>query len=86
MQDILDNNFEDHPAVSQELVKFISLNTSVEAVDSLTKKMFLMESKTHQMEGDLKRLQKNSSMVGKKCDTLAGQMKDIIKRVTKLEK
>ena len=54
MQDILDKNFEDHPAVSQELVKFLSLNTSVEAVYSLTKKMSLAESKVQQTEGKLK--------------------------------
>ena len=59
MQNILDNNFKDHLAVSQELVKFLSLNTSVEENDSLTKKMSLMESKTHQMEGDLKSVQKS---------------------------
>ena len=38
MQEITKCNFSDHPAVSQELVKFLSMNTSVEAVDVLTKK------------------------------------------------
>ena len=31
-------NFSNHPAVSTELVKFLSLNTSVEVVNKLTEK------------------------------------------------
>ena len=38
MQEITKCNLSDHPAVLQELVKFLSMNTSVEAVDVLTKK------------------------------------------------
>ena len=39
IQEISNYNFTYHPAVSQELVKCLSLNTYVEAVDSLSAKM-----------------------------------------------
>ena len=86
MQEILDKNFEDHPAVSQELVKFLSLNTSVEAVDTLTKQMSSFESKVHQAETDMKGELRSSSAMGNKFDTLAGQIKDIVKQLTKVKK
>ena len=85
MQDILDKNFEDHPAVSHQLVKFLSLNTVVKAVDLLIKRMSFAKSKLNQVEVDLKSVQ-HLSTVGNKCDTLLGQIKDILKRLTKLEK
>ena len=67
-------------------MKFLSLNTSVEAVDTLTKRMSSIESKVHQAETDMKGLLRSSSTMGNKFDTLAGQIKDIVKRLTKVEK
>ena len=86
MNEISECNFQDHPAVSQELVKFLSLNTSVEAVDTLTSKMKVTEAKVSSLESDTKGAVKTAATVGNRCDTLATQLKDVMKRVVKLEK
>ena len=86
MNEISECNFGDHPTVSQELVKFLSLNTSVEAVDTLTVKMKLTEAKVSSLESDTKGAMRTATTIGNKCDTLSGQLKDALKRIVKLEK
>ena len=66
MQEINKHNFTDHQAVSQELVKFLLLNTLVEAVDILTSKMKLTKDKI--------------------SGTVSTQLKDVIKKLVKLER
>ena len=86
MQDMLDKNFEDHLAVSQDLFKFLFINTSVEAVEYLMKRMSSAESKVQQTKMELKGIHRSPSTIGNKFDNLAGKIKDIVKQLTKVEK
>ena len=63
-------NFSNHPAVSTELVKFISLNTSVEAVNKLTEKSELMSTTISTLQKDMARAVRTATTVGKKQDSL----------------
>ena len=86
MQQITECSFSDHPAVSQELMKFLSMNTSMEAVDVLTNKMKNLEDKLTKGDADMKGVTKSSSILGNILDELNKQMKDMLKWVQKLEK
>ena len=62
------------------------MNTSVEAVDLLTNKMKVLEDKLAKNEADMNGVTKSSSTLGNRVDKLNKQMKDVLKRVQKLEK
>ena len=85
-QEISNYNFTDHPALSQELVKFLLLNTLVEDVDTLTSKMKGVETKETTLDSDVKGADKTATTIGNKCDDRGTQFKDLIKRLTKLKK
>ena len=81
MQEISNCNFLDHLLVSQELVKFLSLHTSVEAVDTLNTNMGKVESKLSSLESDVKGAGKTATTVGKKCDDLQNEVKELGERI-----
>ena len=84
MQEITTCLFSDHlTTVSQELVKCLSMNTSVEAVNVLTLNFSKLEVKISKMETDVKGAMKMSSTAGNWCDYLHKQLKDVQKRVNK---
>ena len=62
------------------------MNTSVKAVNVLTLKFNKSEEKISKMETEVKCAMKTSSTVGNQCDELLKQLKDIQRRVQKLEK
>ena len=84
MADISSVNFADHPAVSTELVKFLSLNTAIDAVDQLVAKSNTMESSLCQVQKDLGGATRTITTVGNKHDLLSSQVKELTKKVNKL--
>ena len=86
MSEVEHLDFENHPAISTELVKFLSMHTSVEAVEKL-------QSQHTDMVGDMKELKKevglaskNSSTNGNKVTEFGPKLTALIKRIDKLEK
>ena len=86
MSNIAEADFRDHPVVSTELVKFLSLNTSVEAVDKL-------QTQSREARETIKELVKESAgskktlqTVANKTDEVKKVMEALKKRVEKLEK
>ena len=60
---------------------FLSMNTSVEAVDLLTTKMKFIDEKVSKIEGEIKGVIKYSSMLGNQVDEINKQMKDTFKKI-----
>ena len=79
MCEIKNLNFKDHPSVNAELVKFLSLNTSVEAVDKLQLDYVELSKNTTATC-------KSLNTLGNKLDTSSSLLADLKKRVTALEK
>ena len=84
MSDISSVNFLDHPAVSTELVNFLSLNTAINAVDQLVTKKTSMEALICQMLKDLGGATQTITTVGNKHDALSSQVKELTKKVNKV--
>ena len=61
-------NFSNHPAMSTELVKFLLLNTLVEAVDKLTEQAESMISRVISLQRELTGVTKSNTTVGNKYD------------------
>ena len=84
MAEISSVNFADHPAVSTELVKFLSLNTSVETVDILTAKSESMSTSLSTLQKDVAGAVKSATTVGNKQEALSAQIKELTKQLKKL--
>ena len=82
---ILSKNFKDAPAVSTELVKFLSMNTSVEAVDKLTEQTGGFSSAISELTKNVASVRKDGGTIGNKADKLSSELSDLKKRLTKLE-
>ena len=77
--------YKDAPAVSMELVKFLSMNTSVEAVDSLVAQTAGFKSTINELTKSLAQVRKEAGTVGNKNDKLSSEVSDLKKRLSKLE-
>ena len=86
MSDIAAVDYRDSPVVSTELVKFLSLNTSVEAVDKLEEQSTELSSNMSQLTKDMIATTKSVGSVGKKIDELKKVVEALRKRIEKLEK
>ena len=84
MAEISAVNFADHPEVSTELVKFLSLNTAIDAVDQLVSKTSNLESSLCTIQKDLCGAVRTVTTVGNKHDTLSNQVRELTKKVNKL--
>ena len=82
---ILAKNFKDAPAVSTELVNFLSMNASVEAVDKLTDQTAGFHSSIVELTKSMTSVRKDSGTVGNKVDKLNSELTDLKKRLMKLE-
>ena len=85
MSDIQAVDYRDSPVVSTELVKFLSLNTAVDAVDRLEAQSDNLVDEVKQISTDLKQAVKIAGVVGNKGDELKKAVDAIRKRVDKLE-
>ena len=84
MSKISSVNFTDHPAVSTELVKFLLLNTAIDAVDQLVLKTSSIEASLCTVQKEVSGATRTITTVGNKHDNLNTQVKELIKRVNKL--
>ena len=82
---ILAKNFKDAPAVSTELVKFLSMNTSVEAVNKLTEQTATFKTSLEEMQRKLNTVVKDCGTVGNKVDSGKNELTAVKARVFKLE-
>ena len=85
MAEILGYQFKNHPVVSTELVKFLSLNTSVEAVDKLTLQHISFQQEIKALKTELGAVQRNSSTNGNKVTEFGPKLTALVKRVEKIE-
>ena len=85
MAAISEADYRDSPVVSTELVKFLSLNTAVDAVDTLELKSTEFDTSIKQLNKDMSGANKAVSSVGNKADELKKAVDIIRKRVEKLE-
>ena len=85
MSEISALDYRDSPIVSTELVKFLSLNTAVEAVDKLETKTSDLAVNIKQVTKDLTGAQKSIMSVGNKNDELKKTVNALQKSIEKLE-
>ena len=85
MAEVLQYQFKNHPVVSTELVKFLSLNTSVEAVDKLTVQHTTFIKELGDFKKELREVKGNSSTNGNKVTEFGPKISALIKRVEKVE-
>ena len=74
-------DYRDSPVVSTELIKFLSLNTSVEVVDRLEAQSESLVENVKQITKDMVLASKAVSSVGNKGDELKRAVDSIRKRV-----
>jgi hypothetical protein len=79
-------NFRDLPAVSSELVKFLTVNTGIEAIESLTTKVTSLEKKEETTQASLKELKKADSSIGSTADKASKTTSELDRRLKVLEK
>ena len=82
---VVGQNYKDAPAVSTELVKFLSMNTSVEAVDRLVEQSADLKSSYADMARKVAAASNTSTTVGNNCNKLKEEVADLKKRIVKLE-
>ena len=85
MSEVLSFQFRNHPVVSTELVKFLSLNTSVEAVNKLTAQHITFQTELKDLKKEVKEAKGNSSTNGNKVTEFGPKISALIKRVDKVE-
>ena len=82
---VVEQNYKDAPAVSTELVKFLSMNTSVEAVDRLVEQAAELKTSCADMARKVAAASNTSTTVGNKNNLLKEEVSDLKKRIVKLE-
>ena len=85
MTQIVAQNYKDAPVVSTELVKFLSMNTSVEAVDKLIEQSATFKTSMEEMQRKLGTVVKDCGTVGNKVDSGKNELTAIKARILKLE-
>ena len=81
---ILGQNYKDSPVVSTELVKFLSMNTSVEAVEKLVEQTATFQLSFVEMQRKLNTVVKDCGTVGNKVDSVKTEVTAVKARVLKL--
>ena len=85
MTEIAALDYRGSPVLSTELVKFLSLNTAIDAVDRLEAQSADYATRIKQLTRDSNTTQTTVNSVGNKADELKKVMDNIKKRVEKLE-
>ena len=85
MTEVVKQNYKDAPAVSTELVKFLSMNTSVEAVDRLVEQSAEWRIAFGDTSRKVQGASTTSATVGNRCDQLKNEVAELKKRLLKLE-
>ena len=74
---VVGQNYKDAPALSTELVKFLSMNTSVEAVDRLVEQSSELKTSYGDMARNIQGASITSTTVRNKCDKLKEEVVDL---------
>jgi hypothetical protein len=77
--------FKNHPSISGELVKFLAINTSFEAIEKLALKVAVLEGEANDNRKQLAIAVKSASTAGNKADEVKLLITLFSKRVVKLE-
>ena len=85
MNEVLELDFENHPAVGTELVKFLSINTSVKDVQQLKTLTASITNDIKDLKKDVGTAAKNASTNGNKVVEFGPKLTALQKRVEKLE-
>ena len=86
MRNIQRLNFEDYPAVANELVKFLAVNTEFESIKDLQTLTATMKSDIDSMKKNLTNFIKAQSAMANKLDQFKAEHTSLMKRVKALEK
>ena len=85
MSNILSQNYKDAPAVSTELVKFLSINTSGEAVDTLIVQGKDLKLNMSELTKKFSMAAKEVGTAGNKLDKVTNEISGLKKRMNKVE-
>jgi hypothetical protein len=77
--------FANHALVSAELVKFLTVNSGVEAIEQLQNRVDILESNMADAIKDIKSANKAAASASNKADLTATSLAALEKRVRKLE-
>jgi hypothetical protein len=78
-------NFKNHPSIATELVKFLAINTSFEAIDKLTTKAAYLELEVVEYKKQMATAVKSAALAANKADEAKKTSDLLTKRLTKLE-
>jgi hypothetical protein len=78
--------FKNHPSIARELVKFLAINTSFEAIGKLTTKAAYLELKVVAYKKQMAAAVKSAASVANKADEAKKTSDLLTKRLTKLER
>ena len=86
MREIQRLNFENHPAVANELVKFLAVNTEFDSIKNLqTDVAQIQKDVTHALR-KISNILKTQQTIANKTDQLKNDAAALVKRVKALEK
>jgi hypothetical protein len=85
MQEYKRLNFKNHPSIATELVKFLAINTSFEAIEKLTTQVACHQTEISQYKRDIAAATKAVSSASNKADEAKKLYDQLQKRVSKLE-
>ena len=86
MREIQRLNFENHPAVANELVKFLAINTEFDSIKNLqTDVAQIQKDVTHALR-EISNILKTQQTIANKTDQLKNDAAALVKRVKALEK
>jgi hypothetical protein len=78
-------NFKNHPSIATELVKFIVINTSFEAIKKVTRKVAAPELKILDYQKQIAAAAKLAASAANKADKSKKQSDSFLKCLNKLE-
>jgi hypothetical protein len=78
-------NFKNHPSIATELVKFLAINTSFEAIEKLTLKAATLELDVREAKKASMEATKTAAAAANKCDEVKRVNDSLAKRLLKLE-
>jgi hypothetical protein len=79
------NAYKDHPRVASELVKFLAINTGIEAINRVVTKVEVMEGEVTTAKREAMTASRAALMASNKVDELKKVVEALAKRVGRLE-
>jgi hypothetical protein len=78
-------NFKNHPSIATELVKFLAINTSFEAIEKLTTQVACHQLEIFDYKKNMAAATKSAALAANKADEAKKLFDQLLKRVAKLE-